>query len=164
MSKSLSTPCSTITLVRAPNTHHSSLSTHHFVLGPFQCAFAPRVIVTNYQNTDEDKHLNQRKFCEGKIVAHENDGPWQQKDRLHVEDQKQHGDDIVTNRESRMRVRSRIDATLVWPHLSLPIFCGTQKPSQNNRQNWKGNGHHKEDHHRPVSRDWCADVLGRGCR
>src|SRR5215212_1390921 len=32
------------------------------VLGPLQCAFAPRVIIANYQNRYKHKHLNQRKL------------------------------------------------------------------------------------------------------
>src|SRR5205823_4546222 len=59
------------------------------MLRPFERAFAPRVVVTNNQDTDEDKHLDQRELSERKIITHENDSPRQQKDRLHVENQKQ---------------------------------------------------------------------------
>src|SRR5438445_2046039 len=55
--------------------------------GPFQRAFAPRVIQTYNQNPDEDKHLDQRKLGKRKIIAHKDDCPGQQKDRLDVENQ-----------------------------------------------------------------------------
>src|SRR6185295_14659043 len=34
------------------------------LLGPLQCALPPRVIISNHQNRDEHKHLNQRKLRE----------------------------------------------------------------------------------------------------
>jgi hypothetical protein len=70
-------------------THHSSLITHHSslithdsslitpFLSPFQRAFAPGVIVTNHQNSDEDKHLDECEFRKRKVVTHENDRPGQ---------------------------------------------------------------------------------------
>ena len=54
-------------------------------LCPFERAFAPRVIITDYQNADEDEHLDQREFGKRKIIAHEDDGPGQKKDRFDVE-------------------------------------------------------------------------------
>src|SRR6266404_5573144 len=92
------------------------------LLCPFQRALAPSVIIANNQNTDEYKHLDQRKLGKTEIVAHEDDGPRQQKDRLDIKDRKQHRDDVVAHRKARVRVRQRIDATLVRPHLSLLIL------------------------------------------
>src|SRR5712691_3432174 len=93
---------------------HLPFTIHHSPsLGPFEGALAPRVIIANNQNTDEYKHLDQRKLGKTEIVAHEDDGPRQQKDRLYIKNQKQHRDDVVTHREARVRVGQRIDATLV---------------------------------------------------
>src|SRR5205823_8347651 len=68
------------------------------VTGVQTCAlpisFAPSVIQTHHQNPNEDKHLDQRKLGKRKIIAHENDCPGQQKDRLHVENEKQHRDNV----------------------------------------------------------------------
>src|SRR6266446_6782902 len=86
-------------------------------LRPFQRALAPRVVITNYQNSDEDKHLNQRELCKREIFAHKYDCPGQQKDRLDIEDQKQHRNDVITHRKAIMSARFRIDATFVGPHL-----------------------------------------------
>src|SRR6266700_7635352 len=46
-------------------------------LSPFQRAFTPRVIITNDQDSNEDKHFHQRKLREREIVAHENNRPRQ---------------------------------------------------------------------------------------
>src|SRR5690242_18854893 len=43
--------------------------------GPLQRAFAPGVVVTNNQNRDKDKHLDEREFCKGKVIAHEDNCP-----------------------------------------------------------------------------------------
>src|SRR6185369_14586602 len=90
--------------------------------GPLQRAFAPCVIVTDDQNPDEHKHLEQRKLREREIVTHKNYHPWQQKDRLDVENQEQHRDDIIAHREALVRLGRRIDAALVRPHLVLLVF------------------------------------------
>src|SRR6266480_6067786 len=86
---------------------------------PFKRAFPPRVVITNHQYCDKDKHLQERKFRKREVVAHKNNRPGQKEDRFHVKDQKQHGDDVIANRKSRMGVSSRIDAAFIGPHLSL---------------------------------------------
>jgi len=148
------------------STHHSSLITYYSLLSlrPFERAFAPRVVITNNQYRDKDKHLDESEFREREIVAHENNRPRQKKDRFHVKDQKQHRDDVITDRESRVGVGSRIDAAFIRPHLSLTIDRRPQEPSQNNWQNRKDDRNDEEDHHRPIRRDRCTDSLRSRCR
>src|SRR6266446_9642839 len=86
-------------------------------LRPFQRALAPRVVITNYQNSDEDKHLNQRELCKREIFAHKYDCPGQQKDGLDIEDQKQHRHNVITHGEAFVSASLRIDAALIRPHL-----------------------------------------------
>ena len=140
------------------NTHHSSL-----FLRPFQRALAPGVVVTNNENSDKDKHLDERELSEREIVAHENDRPGQKKDRLHVEDQKQHRHDVITDRESRVGVGRRIDAAFVRSHLALAVDRRPQKPPQNNRQDRKCDRHDEENHDRPIRRDRRTDILRGYC-
>ena len=113
---------------RIVNGRELSLFTIHdlpfdILLSPFEGAFAPRVVITDYQNSDEDEHLDQRKLREREIVAHEDDRPGQQKDRLNVENQKQHRDDVEPHGEAIVRAGFRIDAALVRPHLVLFDTC-----------------------------------------
>src|SRR6266496_1567855 len=97
---------------------------YSLLLGPLECAFAPGVVVTNDQDGDENKHLEQGKFGEREIVAHENNRPGQKKDRLDIKDQKQHRDDVITHRKSIMCFSHRIDTTLVRAHLLLFVIDG----------------------------------------
>src|SRR6185369_8030243 len=106
-------------------------------LCPFQRAFAPGVVVTNDQNSDEDKHLDQGELRKRKIVAHEDDRPGQQKDCFDVEDEEEHGYDVITDRETIVRSGLGIDAAFVRSHLVFLIFPRTQKPADDQRQNWK---------------------------
>jgi hypothetical protein len=120
-------------------------------LGPLERAFAPRVIIAHYQDPDEHKHLEQRKLREREIVAHEDYRPGQQKDRFNVENQKQHRDDVIPNREPLVGFSCRIDTTFVRPHLALFVFDWPQKSTENNRQDGKDHGHGEKDHYRPIS-------------
>src|SRR5260370_24426476 len=70
---------------------------------PFKRAFAPGVVQTHNQNPNEDKHLDQRKLRKRKIIAHKDNCPGQQKDRLDVEDQKQHRDDVIAHGKAIVR-------------------------------------------------------------
>ena len=131
---------------------------------PLERALAPGVIVTHYQDADEYKHLEQRKFRERKVVAHEDDCPWQQKDRFDVENQKQHRDDVVAHSETLVCFGRGIDAALVWPHLALFVLNWPQETSQDDRQDGKDHSHTEKDHDRPISCDGAADgFCCRGC-
>src|SRR5580765_4341348 len=121
---------------------------------PFEGAFAPRVIITDYENADENEHLDQREFGKRKIIAHKNDRPGQQEDRLDIENQKQHRHDVVTHRKAFMRARFRIDAALIRPHLVLLIFQRPQKPPKDERQDRERHRKHEKDHHRQIRRRW----------
>src|SRR3977135_2137537 len=65
--------------------------------GPFQSTFAPGVIITHYQHSYKDTHFDQGEQSEREILAHKDNRPRQQKDRLDIEDQKKHGHDVVTH-------------------------------------------------------------------
>src|SRR5882724_8051644 len=121
------------------------------ILGPFKCAFAPGVVITDHENTYENQHLNQSKRCEGEIITHKNNCPGQEKNSLDVEYQEQHGHDVVPNCETFVRLSCRIDPTFIRTHLVFSVFDGAQKPAQNDGQNRKSNGHDEKDHHRPVT-------------
>ena len=128
---------------------------------PLQRAFAPGVVVTNNQDSDEHKHLDERELRKGKIVAHKDDGPGQKKDCLDVKNQKQHRDNVIPDSEAGMGIRSRVDTTLVRSHLSFFVFAGTKKPAEDYGQDWKHHRHGEEDHHRPIRGDRRADVCRR---
>src|SRR6266851_3826779 len=131
-------------------------------LGPLQRTLAPGVVIAHNQNSYEDKHFDQGKLGERKILTHKNDGPWQQKDCLDIENQKQHRHDVVTHREAIVRTGFRIDAALVRPHLVFPIFPWSQKTAENDRKNGEGNRKNKKDHHRQIRRAWSANGV-RSC-
>src|SRR3712207_1577075 len=54
------------------------------MLSPLQGALAPDVVVADDEDADEDERLDERELSEGELVAHEDDGPGQQEDGLHV--------------------------------------------------------------------------------
>src|SRR5438309_3126482 len=117
----------------------SSLITHHssLLLGPLQRAFAPSVIIANHQDADENKHLDERELGEREIFTHEDDCPRQQKDRLHIENQKEHRDNVIAHRKAIVRLSRRIDAALIRPHLFLSKLDGPQKTPEDYWQYWK---------------------------
>src|SRR4030095_9901871 len=126
-------------------------------LRPFQRAFAPRVIISHDQNANENEHLDQSELSEREVVAHKDYRPRQQEDRLHVEDQEQHGNDVVSDAKSFVRLGGRINATFVRTHLSFFVLDRAQEPTENNRKNWEHNGDRKKDHDRPIRCDWTAN-------
>jgi len=89
---------------------------------PLQRAFSPCVVVPNHQNREEDYHFNESKRRERKVVAHEDYRPRKQKDCFHVEDQKQHRDDVIAHGKTFVGFGGWIDAALVRTHLRLFIF------------------------------------------
>src|SRR5215471_1193660 len=91
-------------------------------LSPLKRSLAPGIVVTHHQDSDKDKHFDQRKLGEGKIVAHEDYRPGQQENRLHVEDQKQHRHDVVPDSKTIMSSGLRVDAAFVRPHLVFLIL------------------------------------------
>ena len=94
---------------------------------PFQRAFAPGIVITDYQNSDKDEHLDQGELGKREVVTHENNGPRQQEDCLDIEDLEQHHNNIITHGEAFVSASLRIDAALVGPHLVFLIFPGSQK-------------------------------------
>ena len=121
--------------------------------GPFERSFAPGVVITNNQDSDKNKHLDQSELGEREVISHENDSPWQEKNRLNIEDQKQHRDDVIPHGKSIMGIRRRIDAAFVRTHLGLFILTRAQEPAENYRENGENDRHYKEDHYRPVGRN-----------
>src|SRR2546423_13142225 len=121
-----------VSLIRFPGERQSAILNWQssMSLCPLQRAFAPRVVITDNQNADKDEHLDQRELGEREILAHENDRPGQEEDRLNVENQKQHRDDVVTHCEAFVRAGYRIDAALVRPHLVLLIFHRSKKAAE----------------------------------
>src|SRR5262245_60978065 len=105
------------TVVRTNPSSCSAIS-----LGPLERALAPGVVVTDDQDRYKDKHFDQRKSCKGEVISHEDNCPGQQEDRLDVEDQKEHGDDVITHCEPLVRLGRRVDAALVRPHFALFVF------------------------------------------
>src|SRR5947207_280935 len=83
-----------------------------------------------------------------KVVAHEDDRPWQEEDHFNVGYQEQHRDNVVAHREACVRAGYRINAALIRPHLVLLIFPRPQKSSQDQRQHRKGNRENEKDHDR----------------
>ena len=109
---------------------YDSRFTIHGFLRPFKRAFAPRVVITNHQDPYEDEHLDKRELREREIIAHENDCPGKQKNRLDIEDQKQHRHDVIAHREAIVGSGLRIDTALVRSHLIFPVFPGPQKSAE----------------------------------
>jgi len=132
-------------------------------LCPFERALPPGVIISNDQNADEDKHLDECELSEGKISAHENDCPGQKENCLDIEDQKQHRDDVVPHCESLVRAGFGIDAALVRAHLVLAIFHWPQKSAEDERQHGEGDRKNEKDHHRQICRRWPADSVRCRC-
>ena len=81
-------------------TIHDLRFTRAFALRPLQRPLAPGVVITNNQDTDKYKHLDQGKLGKAEIVAHKDDGPGQKENRLYIENQKQHRDDVVAHGET----------------------------------------------------------------
>src|ERR1051326_3712165 len=167
--------CSAINHFRLPiadcsvwdsGTAERSIGNRKLALGnpsrPLQRAFAPGVVVTDDQNRDKNKHLDEGKSCKGKVISHEDNRPRQQEDRFDVEDQEEHRDDVVTDGEPLVRFGRRIDAALVGPHLVLLVFDGTQKAAEDDRQDGKNYSYAEKNHDRPVSCDRTAGSW-RGC-
>src|ERR1044072_2881128 len=96
-----------------------------FNLCPLQRALPPRVVISDDENRDEHKHLNQGKFCKRKVITHEDNGPGQQEDRFDVEDEKQHRNDVVAHGETLVCFGRRVDAALVRTHLVLLVLDGS---------------------------------------
>src|ERR1700753_3306868 len=102
---------------------NSSLITHHYItlLGPFERALAPRIVIADDEYADEDEHLKKRELCEREVAAHEDDRPGEQEDRLNVEYEEQHRDNVVAHGEAVVRLGRRVDAALVRAHLHLAV-------------------------------------------
>src|SRR5215212_9987034 len=130
---------------------------------PLQRAFPPRVIISDYENRDEHKHLDEREFRKREVVAHEDYRPGQQKDRFDVENEKQHRDDVIAHGETLVCFGRRIDAALVRAHLVFPVLDWPEKSAEDDRQHGKDHGHAEEDHYRPVGCDRAADSCRRCC-
>src|SRR5882762_661567 len=86
-------------------------------LRPLERTFAPCIIITNDKDSDKHKHLDQSKRCEREIIAHKYNCPGQQKNRLDVEDQKQHSDDVISHGKAVVSLGNGINPALVGPHL-----------------------------------------------
>lgn len=89
---------------------------------PLQRTFAPSIVVAHNEDRYEDKHLNERKLRKREVVTHEDYRPRKQKDRFDVENQKEHGYDVVTNSEAIMSFSSRVDAALIGSHLAFFVL------------------------------------------
>src|ERR671917_1479548 len=92
------------------------------MLCPFEGALAPGVVVADDEDADEDEHLDEGELGEGEVVAHVDDGPRQQEDGLHVEDEEEHRDDVVAHGETVVRLCDGVDAALVGAHLRLAVL------------------------------------------
>src|SRR5579864_7716216 len=87
---------------------------------PLQCALLPDPDVTDDQDAEEDEHLEQSEQAKC-LELH---GPGKEENRLHIEDHKQDGNNIVANGVAASRAVDRINAAFVGQELFAMRIAG----------------------------------------
>ena len=76
---------------------------------PFQGALAPGVYEAEQQHGEEDHHFHEA----GAAQCPKDHGPGEEKNRLHVKDDEEQGEDVIPDGEGRAAVADRWNAALV---------------------------------------------------
>src|SRR5262245_15034007 len=121
-------------------------------LRPFKGSLAPRVIITHYQYSDENQHLNQTENRQPVIYY----GPWEEKDCFNVKNQKEHRYHIEPDREPLAGVADWIDAAFIG-HQLVAIENTALEQTRDAQQCDR-----HEHRHQKENDNWNVSVYRRG--
>src|SRR5215471_4303397 len=126
-------------------------------LGPVQGLALPDVEVADHQDHQENEHLDQAE--EAELVEHH--GPGEEKDRLDVEDDEEHRDQEVTDREPGIEGAGlRLHAALVRLGLDRVWPPRLDRPGEDDRPEREGRGEHTHDKNREIAGHSKPDSIG----
>src|SRR4029077_21018213 len=113
-------------------------------------ALLPGVVVADDEDEDEDEHLDQAE--QQQLI--EDDGPREHEDRLDVEDDEQHRDQVVADTVPVARVGCRFDAAFVGLQLHLVVLARVNQAREYEGKDGKTRSDDKEDGDRNVGCHW----------
>src|SRR5664280_2520292 len=115
-------------------------------LNPFQRALLPYPDVSHDQDAEKDQHLQQTEQTQ-QLELH---GPGKQEDGLHVEDHKQNGDNIKTDRVAATRAVEGRDAAFVGHQLGFERVTGAYQVEDGKRPSRHQKRQEGENEHRYI--------------
>src|SRR2546423_5370284 len=92
----------------------ASISSPNPGLRPLQRALLDNPDISNNQNSEKHEHLGEAEPRQLSI----DDGPWEKKNRFHVEDHKKNRDHVITNRVALPGIRIGIDPAFIGHQLA----------------------------------------------
>jgi hypothetical protein len=113
--------------------------------------------ITNYENAEEDGHLEETEHAETPI----NQGPREEEDHFHIKNEKYERHDVEPDVESDPGITDRIFAALVWSDFAGIWSTGPENPSGKQASCHEDRPDHDENKN---FAEFCEHISARICQ